>query len=121
MFSWLNWFFLALLFTFPENCETYRLGGPFLLKHLGERRIKMSSIVAKSPGRKKVDPKLHKPPDDIFRTIANIKGNREYAKWLDDFARTTLIPKAALLRDGLRLKAKEMGFPPPPEVQTTDD
>ncbi len=67
-------------------------------------------------GRPKTGVKKVKRPPDARVAIIHLKGTAEYADWLEDFYRKTLLPKTTLVREGLKAIAKIHGFKKPPEL-----
>ena len=49
-------------------------------------------------------------------TVLNLKGSSEFHQWLAGFHAQTHIPRATLVRLGLKLLAERQGYSPPPEM-----
>lgn len=65
---------------------------------------------------KKGQKKVERPADERV-AIIHLKGTAEYAEWLDDLHRETLVSKAALIRLGLSMVAEKYGIKRrPPEM-----
>lgn len=54
-----------------------------------------------------------KPAEKV--SISGFKESAEFAAWFTEFNQYTLIPKAVLQREGLKLLAAKKKFRPPPD------
>jgi hypothetical protein len=64
---------------------------------------------------RKGDKKAERPPDERV-AIIHLKGTAEYAKWLDELHRKTLIPKASIFRDAMKEWCEKRKHKAPPEL-----
>lgn len=68
------------------------------------------------PKRGEKRPDDAQPPQDERVVIIHLKGTHEYAAWLDEANRQTLIPKTTIFRAAVKEWAEKRGLPAPPEL-----